>query len=366
MHAFPEERVKMTLVDLLAIPSPTGYAHRAVDFVEKRLGSLGLETVRDNKGGLRVTLNGKNDRHHRYITAHVDTLGAMVKEIKPDGRLKLTKIGGFGWFSVDGAYCRVHTRDGREHSGTILASHTSVHVYHDAEKQPRSDETMEVRLDLAANSAEEVRKQGIRVGDFVSFEPMIEWTETGFIKARHLDDKAAVAVLIELIAAFAKSGRRPAHTTHFYFSCYEEVGFGANSAIPPDVREFLAVDMGALGSGQTGDEFSVSICAKDSSGPYHYGLTQFLVRLAEEHDIRHQVDIYPRYGSDASAAVRAGHDVMHALCGPGVDASHAYERTHRDALEQTWRLLDAYLMTSLPDTRESVNDGFAQRTAARA
>jgi putative aminopeptidase FrvX len=343
--SFPEEIVRHTLVELLQLPSPTGNAGRAVEYIEDRMKLHGLEPKRDNKGGLLVTLRGKNDRIHRFVTAHVDTLGAMVKEIKANGRLKLAKIGGFGWFSVDGAYCRVHARDGREWTGTILASHTSVHVYADAETQKRSDEHMEVRLDARVESAEDVKKLGIRVGDFVSFDPMVSITDTGFYKARHLDDKASAAVLVEMIARFRETGAMPAHTTHFYFSCFEEVGFGGNSGIPPEVREYLAVDMGAIGTGQATDEFCVSICAKDASGPYHYELTNRLIRLAEEHGIYYQVDLYPHYASDASAAVRAGHDVMHALIGPGVDASHAYERTHRDALENTWRLLAAYLMS---------------------
>jgi putative aminopeptidase FrvX len=269
----------------------------------------------------------------------------MVKAIKENGRLKLSKIGGYGWFAVDGAYCYVETRKGDVIPGTILATHTSVHVYADAEEQKRTDEEMEVRLDERVNTAEEVKALGIRVGDYVSFDPQIMETESGFIKARHLDDKASAAILIELLIYLKENKRDLPHTTHFFFSNYEEVGFGANSSIPPQVREYLAVDMGAIGEGQATDEFCVSICAKDGSGPYHYGLTNRLIQLAEENGIYYQVDLYPHYASDASAAVRAGYDVMHALIGPGVDASHAYERTHRDALENTFRLLYHYLFS---------------------
>jgi putative aminopeptidase FrvX len=259
----------------------------------------------------------------------------------------LSKIGGFGWFSVDGAYCFVETRKGEVFTGTILASHTSVHVYHDAEKQERSDENMEVRLDVRAGSREEIEALGIRVGDFVSFDPSVVQTDTGFVKARHLDDKASVAVMLELLKHLKESGAKLPYTTHFYFSNFEEVGFGANAGIPVPVCEYVSVDMGATGEGQASDEFSVSICAKDGSGPYHYGLTNHLIRLAEEHHIAYQVDIYPHYASDASAAVRAGYDVKHALIGPGVDASHAYERTHRDALENTYLLLYHYLLSNM-------------------
>ncbi|KYQ86647.1 MULTISPECIES: M42 family metallopeptidase [Thermoactinomyces] len=344
---FPEEQVLTTLVELMQIQSPSGHTDHAIEYVTRRLTKAGMQPVFTNKGGVLVTIKGENDTQHRFVTAHVDTLGAMVKEIKEDGRLKLSKIGGFGWFSVDGAYCFVETRKGKVFTGTILASHTSVHVYHDAEKQERSDENMEVRLDVRAGSREEIEALGIRVGDFVSFDPSVVQTDTGFVKARHLDDKASVAVMLELLKHLKESGAKLPYTTHFYFSNFEEVGFGANAGIPVPVCEYVSVDMGATGEGQASDEFSVSICAKDGSGPYHYGLTNHLIRLAEEHHIAYQVDIYPHYASDASAAVRAGYDVKHALIGPGVDASHAYERTHRDALENTYLLLYHYLLSNM-------------------
>ncbi|MBA4492876.1 M42 family metallopeptidase [Paenactinomyces guangxiensis] len=345
MSVFPEQRTVQTLVDLLKIDSPAGHTERAIDYIEKRMQQIGIETARNNKGGLLVTLPGQNDTVHRFLTAHVDTLGAMVKEIKPNGRLILNQIGYYEWFSVEGAYCCIETREGKRISGTILSTHTSVHVYPDAKDQKRTAENIEVRLDARVNTAEDVRELGIRVGDFVSFDPQIHVTETGFIKSRHLDDKASVAVLIELIAFFKETDGILPHTTHFLFSNNEEVGFGGNSNIPAQVREYLAVDMGAIGEGQATDEFCVSICAKDGSGPYHYGLRNKLVQLAEENGITHQVDIYPYYTSDASAAVRAGSDVIHGLIGPGVDASHAYERTHIDALENTFRLLYHYLLS---------------------
>lgn len=343
MVHFPEQKVIQTLLDLLRIQSPAGHAERAIQYVDRRLKRAGLQTVLANKGGLRITIPGADHGQHRFVTVHVDTLGAMVKEVKANGRLKLSKIGGFGWFSVDGAYCYVETRKRELIPGTILSDRTSVHVYEDAENQKRSDETMEVRLDVRVSSADEAKALGIQVGDFVSFDPWIMKTETGFIKARHLDDKAGAAVLIELLAVINESGVILPYTTHFYFSNFEEVGFGANSNIPALVREYVAVDMGATGEGQTTDEYGVSICAKDGTGPYHYGLTNQLIRLAEENSLNYQVDIYPHYASDASAAVRAGFDIRHALIGPGVDASHAYERTHRDALENTYRLLYHYL-----------------------
>ncbi|WP_231633267.1 M42 family metallopeptidase [Numidum massiliense] len=348
MKTTPTDAIVDTLLALVNIPSPTGRTHRAIQYIVARMNDLGGENMtvqRTNKGGLNVTVPGRDRATQRVLTAHVDTLGAMVKEIKEDGRLKLSQLGGYSWHSVDGEYCTVETGNGQTISGTILATHTSVHVYADAREQARTEENMEVRLDAPVKSEADVHALGINVGDFVSFDARAEKTAHGFVKSRHLDDKASTAILVELIRYLVKTNTELPYTTHFMFSTFEEVGFGANSGIPEGVREYLAVDMGAIGEGQATDEYCVSICAKDSSGPYNYDLRQKLVALAEQHDIYYQVDIYPFYGSDASAAVEAGADLIHGLVGPGIDASHAYERTHEDALSNTFRLLYHYVLS---------------------
>lgn len=346
MNKTPTDVIIHTLKELIQIPSPTGLTDQVIRYLEQRLKPFELTMQTTNKGGLLVTLPGQDHAVQRFLTAHVDTLGMMVKEIKSDGRLRLTRIGGFSWHGVDGEYCRVHRQDGSQVTGTILAEHTSVHVYgEEVAKRERDAKSMEVRLDARVKSADEVRALGIEVGDFVSFDPRFEMTETGFIKSRHLDDKASVAILLELLCQVKQENRALPHTTHFYFSNWEEVGHGGSVMMPTGVREYLAVDMGAIGDGQATDEYCVSICAKDSSGPYHAGFRHKLVQLAQEAGIYYQVDIYPYYGSDASAALRAGHDVIHGLIGPGIDASHAFERTHRDSLENTYRLLNAYLQS---------------------
>lgn len=341
----PVHEIIATLLDLLNTPSPTGRAERAIQYIERHMSDLNVTYERTNKGGLTVILPGSDQSVGRVLTAHVDTLGAMVKEIKDNGRLKLSKIGGFSWHSVDGEYCTVETQNGKMITGTILATHTSVHVYDDAKKQKRSTDNMEVRLDHKVETADDVRALGINVGDFVSFAPRAEKTDTGFVKGRHLDDKASAAVLMELVRSVVRENLPLPCTTYVMFSTFEEVGFGANAAIPEHTREFLAVDMGAIGEGQTTDEYCVSICAKDASGPYHYNLRQKLVHLAKAHDIYYRVDLYPHYSSDASAAVKAGYDLIHGLIGPGVDASHAYERTHEEALDNTYRLLYHYVQS---------------------
>jgi putative aminopeptidase FrvX len=333
--------------ELVLIPSPTGYTENIIDYVESLLKDTKFNMKKTRKGGLFVTVPGKDPFKHRFVTAHVDTLGAMVKEIKKDGRLKLTMIGGFRWNSVEGEYCCIHTDSGNVYTGTILMHQTSVHVYKEAGEAKRNEENIEVRIDEEVESENDVRALGINVGDFVSFDPRIEITRSGFIKSRHLDDKAGAAILLHTLQRIQKEEVILPYTTHFLFSNNEEIGYGGNSNIPEETVEYLAVDMGAVGDGQASDEYSVSICAKDSSGPYHYGLRKHLVQLAKEHQIHYNVDIYPYYGSDASAAMRAGHDIVHGLIGPGIDSSHAFERTHKKAIENTEKLLYVYLCSPM-------------------
>lgn len=333
--------------DLVSIPSPTGYTEEAIRYTEKFLNTYGIENKRTNKGALLATIKGQDDSKHRFLTAHVDTLGAMVKEIKPSGRLKLTMIGGFRWNACEGEYCKIHTADGTVYTGTILLTQTSVHVYQKMGEIKRDDDHMEVRIDAVTKSQADTKALGIEVGDFVSFEPRAELAGDGFLKSRHLDDKASVGILLYLIKQLKEQNITLPYTTHFLISNNEEIGYGGNSNIPKETVEYLAVDMGAIGDGQTTDEYSVSICAKDSSGPYHYGLRQHLVELAKKHEVDYRIDIYPYYGSDASAAIRAGYDIVHGLIGPGIDASHAFERTHISSIEHTANLLWHYMQSEL-------------------
>ncbi|MGG0240676.1 M42 family metallopeptidase [Bacillus rhizoplanae] len=332
---------------LVSIPSPSGNTNTIIRFIEEYVKEWNVETKRNNKGGLIITLKGKDDTKQRLLTAHVDTLGAMVKEIKADGRLRLSMIGGFRWNAVEGEYCEIETASGKTYTGTILIHQTSVHVYKNAGEEKRDEKNIEVRIDERVSSPEEVRELGIEVGDFVSFDPRVQMTDSGYIKSRHLDDKASVAILLQLIKRLQDENITLPYTTHFLISNNEEIGYGGNSNIPEETVEYLAVDMGALGDGQASDEYTVSICAKDSSGPYHYAMRKHLVELAKANNIEYKVDIYPFYGSDASAAIRAGADVKHGLIGPGIDASHAYERTHETSIAHTEALVYAYVQSDL-------------------
>ena len=334
------------LTGLLNIPSPTGYAHLAVAYTRQALSSFSeLELSQTRKGALAVRLPGESESAPRALTAHIDTLGAMVKEIKSNGRLKLTSVGSFAWNTVEGEGCKVFTRNGQALRGSFLHNKASSHVYgKEVADSPRDVENMEVRLDARTESEEETLGLGIDVGDFVVFDPRVEVTN-GFVRSRHLDDKAGVACLVAAVKTLHEAGIKPAQTTHLLFSNYEEVGHGAATGIPADVRELVVVDMAAIGNGQTSDEFHATICVKDSGGPYHHGLSLRLRQLADDHNIPYKVDIYPYYGSDGGAFWRAGGDVAIALIGPGVDASHNYERTHLDALVATAQWIMAYLMS---------------------
>ncbi len=344
------QRVVEFLVGLLETPSPTGYHEEAMRYVRERFGSLGLEGLElreTNKGALVCTWPGASDDALRAVSAHVDTLGAMVREIKANGRLLMTQIGGYAWQSVEGENVTViSVGSGTRHTGTVQTVSPSVHTSDDAEKGKREDERMEVRLDARVSKREETEALGIEVGDLIAFAPRVAITPTGYVKSRHLDDKAGVAVIYGALMTMRDLGLRPAQTTSFFISNYEEVGHGASAGIPAAVKELLVIDMAAATTGehQNSDEYSVGICAKDSSGPYDLAVRQRLTRLCREHQIPHKVDTFPHYGSDGSALLRAGGDVRVGLIGPGVDASHAYERTHRDSLDATISLLIRYLL----------------------
>ncbi|WP_202708454.1 M42 family metallopeptidase [Sporosalibacterium faouarense] len=333
------------LVEILETPSPSGNTKEVINLIKKELDELGVENYITNKGALVGTIKGDNDDKHRTLSAHVDTLGAMVKEVKSNGKLKLTQLGGYMWNSIEGEHCTIETYDGKKYTGTVLITKASTHVHGgEAKNLERKQSTMEVRLDEKVEDKEDVQKLGIEVGDFVYFDPRTTVTESGFVKSRHLDDKAGVAAILGMAKYIKDNNITPTHTTNFFISNYEEVGHGASASIPEKTFEFVAIDMSAPGEGQTSDEFSVTICAKDSSGPYDFELRKKLVKIARENDINYKIDIYPFYGSDASAAMRAGWEFKHGLIGPGVDASHSHERTHKEAIENTIKLGMKYII----------------------
>jgi putative aminopeptidase FrvX len=334
------------LVRLLNIPSPTGFADPAIAFVQQELSQFSqLQMMRTRKGALVAKWTVPSDLPPVALTAHVDTLGAVVKEIKPNGRLRLSRIGGVQWPTVETEGVWVFPANGEKVRGSVLIEAASGHIYSEGgSKTPRDDEHMEVRLDARTASAEETRMLGINIGDCVAFDPRVEVTN-GFIRSRFLDDKACVANIVSAIKSMTDAGVSPRRSVYFHISNYEEVGHGASAGIPADVVELVTVDMAVVGKGQESDEFHATLCIKDSGGVYHEGLNRKLRALAGQHGIPCKTDVYPFYGSDGEAFWRAGGDVALALIGPGIDASHNYERAHMDGLLATTNWIMAYLLS---------------------
>jgi putative aminopeptidase FrvX len=333
------------LVNLLNIESPTGFASPAIDFVEQELSKYKqLQVTRTRKGALLAKWEVQSDLPPIALTAHVDTLGAVVKEIKPNGRLKISKIGGIQWPSVETEGVWIFTAKGERIRGSVLIDNASGHIFGQAMVDtPRNDDHMEVRIDARTTSEKETRQLGINIGDCVAFDPRVEVTN-GFIRSRFLDDKACVANLLAAIKSLADSGQSPTRSVYFLIANYEEVGHGASAGIPEEVVELLTVDMAVVGRGQESDEFNVTLCIKDSGGVYHEGFNKKLRAIAEKNNISYKTDVYPFYASDGEAFWKAGGDVAVSLIGPGIDASHNYERAHMDGLNATTNWILAYLL----------------------
>jgi len=343
----PMDTIVTFLKELLEIPSPTGYHPEAIAYLKKAFTELafpGAEVSELPKGALLVQIKGKSSEAPVGVTAHTDTLGFMVKEIKSNGALGLTNLGGINWSGAEFENCTVRTHDDKCYRGTVILHDPSTHVNKDAARQTRNADTMEVRLDARTTSREETEKLGIGVGDFILLDVRFEVTDTGFIRSRFLDNKAGVACIYGALIAMKEAGEIPAQDITVLIANYEEVGHGGSAGFPPNLAELLTIDMGALGDGQAGDEFSASLCVKDSGGPYHFDMNNKLRTIAEEYGIAYKVDIYPMYASDGTAYWRAGGAGRVGLIGPGVASSHGYERTHKDALEHTTHWIARYLL----------------------
>ena len=329
--------------EILNIPSPAGYTEKVMDRIAKELDFLGFGYKYSRKGCLIVKLEGEDTSYTRLLSAHVDTLGAIVKKVKKNGRLELLNIGGYAWGSVEGENVTIHTLDGREYEGTLLPVKASVHVYGDIPREmPRTAETMEVRLDYDVFSEVDTRALGICQGDFVSYETNTRVTESGYIKSRYLDDKLCVAQVLTYLKYLKDNKKKPKNNLYLYFSNFEEVGHGV-SEIPKDVDEFVALDIGLVAEDADGDEKKVSIAARDNKTVYDFGIRKKIQAAADKHGIAYTVGVYNRYGSDATASILQGADLRYACIGPNVDATHHYERTHIDGVVETIKLLIAYL-----------------------
>ncbi len=329
------------IVKLCRTPSPSGFTKKAQAYLIEELAFLGYAPKITNKGSVLVNLGGEG--HGLVLSAHVDTLGLMVRSIKPNGRLRFTQIGGFPSNYVETENCTILTREDKAYSGTVQLINPAAHIRKDIPETKRDDSTMEIVLDEKVKTKEEVQALGISPGDFVVLDPRTVVTENGFIKSRHLDDKASSGLLLALARYIKEEKVLLNHQVWLLFTMYEEVGHGGASGYPEGVSEIISVDMGVVGEDLETDEYKVSICAKDSGGPYDYDMTTRLITLAKNTRLNYAVDIYPFYGSDADVAVSSGHDFKHALVGPGVAASHGYERTHKEGLLNTLLLLKEYI-----------------------
>lgn len=328
---------------LLAVDSPSGYTENAATWVANAFTQLGFPAHITTKGGVLADLGGADAQDALLLEAHADTLGGMVAEIKGNGRLKLTALGGMNPNNAEAENVRVYTRDGKCFEGTCQLCNASVHVNGDYSSAARKWDTVEIVLDEDVSSAQDTRALGIEVGDIVCFDPRTRRTASGYLKSRFLDDKLSVGILLGFAKYLSDHGITPARRVYIHVTVYEEVGHGGSASVPVGVTEAISVDMGCVGNGLQCTEKQVSICAKDSGGPYSYAVVGKLIEAAKKSGADYAVDVYPFYGSDVEATLRAGNDIRHGLIGAGVYASHGYERSHMDGIANTLKLLCGYL-----------------------
>ncbi len=328
---------------LLAIDSPSGFTAKAAEWVKNAFSELGFDAKITTKGGVLIDLGGEDANDGLFLEAHADTLGCMVAEIKGNGRLRMTNLGGMNPNNAEAENVRVYTRSGKVIEGTCQLCNASIHVNLEYSGTARKWDTMEIVLDEDVHSAADTRALGIEVGDIVCFDPRTKRTESGYLKSRFLDDKLSVGILLGFAKYLKDNAIVPARRVYAHVTVYEEVGHGGSASVPAGVTEAISVDMGCVGNGLQCTEKQVSICAKDSGGPYSYEVVGKLIDAAKKTEADYAVDIYPGYGSDVEATLRAGFDIRHGLIGAGVYASHGYERSHIDGVYNTLKVLCGYL-----------------------
>ena len=328
---------------MLAIDSPTGYTEQAAGACLNEFRALGCKAWLTGKGGVVAELGGENEQDALWVEAHIDTLGGMVSEIKSNGRLRISPLGGLRPENTEAENCRVVTKFNGVYEGTLQLDNASVHVNGSYGDTVRKFTCMEVVLDEDVKSADDTKKLGISAGDIVCFDPRSRVTEKGYIKSRFLDDKLSVGILLGLAKYLHDEGVAPKRKVYAHVTVYEEVGHGGAGSVPPGVTEAISVDMGCVGEGLSCTEKQVSICAKDSGGPYSYDVVKKLIAAAKKEEADYAVDVYPHYGSDVEATLQAGYDIRHGLIGAGVYASHGYERSHKDGVKNALLVLKGYL-----------------------
>ncbi|MCO6057739.1 osmoprotectant NAGGN system M42 family peptidase [Pseudomonas sp. MOB-449] len=337
--------LQKVLLEMLAIPSPTGFTDTIVRYVAERLDEIGIPYELTRRGTIRATLKGRQSSPDRAVSAHLDTIGAIVREIKDNGRLALAPVGCWSSRFAEGSRVSLFCDSGVLR-GSVLPLLASGHAFNtQVDSLPVSWDHVELRLDAYSTTRADCESLGVGVGDFVAFDPLPEFTESGHISARHLDDKAGVAALLTALKGIAAAHLVPPIDCHPLFTITEEIGSGSAAALPWDVSEFVGIDIAPVASGQHSSEHAVTVALQDSGGPYDFHLSRHLLRLGEAHAIPLRRDLFRYYHSDAQSAVAAGHDIRTALLAFGCDATHGYERTHIDSLEALARLLGAYLLS---------------------
>lgn len=342
-YNFDQDYFKSSFRKIVETPSPVGYYVKMNPIMEAFALELGYRVTYDNRSTIYITLEGEDNSKTVMLGAHLDTLGMMVRKIDADGKLRVRAVGGVNFHSLEGESVTVHTRDGRSYTGLVACQSHSVHVFEDARSMERDEDHMMILLDEKVASKEEVKALGIRNGDYISIDPRCQFTPNGFIKSRFIDDKAAVACSLTAMKYIKEHGLKPKYKTIFAFPYNEEIGFGG-TYVPEEVSEYVALDIGLIGPELEGNEFAVSICAKDKSSPYDYDLTTHLIHAAERVGCEYAVDLFYRYGSDGTAALRAGNNLRVAAFGMAVYCSHGMERTHMDGICNTINLLLAYIL----------------------
>lgn len=342
-YNFDKEYFKSCFEKLIQTPSPVGYYLEANPVLEALAGELGCSVTFDNRSTAYITLDGRDNSKTVMVGAHMDTLGLIVRRVDADGIIRVRQLGGINYHSIEGETVTIYTRDGRKYTGLVACQSHSVHVFDDARTMPRDEEHMMILLDEKVRSKEDVYALGIRHGDVISIEPRCQFTETGFIKSRFIDDKAAVACCFTMLRYMKDNHLTPAYRTIIALPYMEEIGLGG-TYVPPEVSEFVAVDIGLIGPDLDGNEYAVSICSKDNGTIYDYTLTSKLISIAEALQLDYAVDIYYHYGTDANASLKAGHNLKAATFGTAVYCSHGMERTHMDGIENTMQLLLGYVL----------------------
>ncbi len=341
---FDISRIIKILRDIIEISSPCGFTYDVSNYIQDFIRGLGFNDIKKHRDSVYIKINGRESRHIPFVCSHFDTLGAMVSSIHERGRLGFTKIGFYHLSVIENENVWVITSSGERYRGTAVYKKPTTHVFtHQELDEKRSLDNMEIRLDTESQTKKDLEKTGIRVGDYIAFDTRFEHTETGFIKSRYLDDKASVAIMLYALELISKLPPEERIMSYFYFSDLEEIGYGVNMRIPDECNLVLAMDMGAVGKDLKTDEFKVSICVKDAVIPYSYKVNQYLLELCKKNDLDFAFDVYPHYGSDIMPVLNAGYGGDFALFGPGVAASHSYERTHEKGLYNTMALLYSFM-----------------------